>query len=107
MLTVPLRRKCARRTFIEIPDSSETQAAHSRTVHPLPSVPLVLLSDDMSQFGPAATLPATFCSLLLLPETASPFCPALLLPAHRLAGPPAFLLPRISSFLALCFLPPT
>jgi hypothetical protein len=75
--------------------------SHSWTVHPLPSAPLVPLSDDMPHFGRAATLPATFYSLLLLPETASPLCPPLLLPAHRLAGPPEFLLPRISSFLAL------
>ena len=51
--------------------------SHSWTVHPLPSAPLVPLSDNMSQFGPAATLPTTFCSLHLLPETASPLCPPL------------------------------
>ena len=50
---------------------------------------------------------ATFRSLFLFPETAWPFCPGFLLPAaHWLEGVPAFLLPRISSFLALCFLPP-
>lgn len=74
-------------------------------VHPLSSVPLIPLSEEISQL--AETIPLdTFESVFLLPETVWLFCTGFLLPEHWPPGLPVFLFPRISSFLALCFFPP-
>ena len=73
-------------------------------VHPLSSIPLVLLPEDRSQLA-ATMLLDTFDSLFMLPETAWLFCTGFLPPEHWPPGLPVFLFPRISSFLALCFFP--
>lgn len=73
-----------------------------------PIVPLVWLPEKVSLLGWAILLLNTFGSLFLLPEPALPFGLGFLLPVHWLpvAGLALFLLPRISSFFALCFFPP-
>jgi hypothetical protein len=59
---------------------------------------------DMSLLGPVILLLPTFGSLFLLPETAFSLARSVF-PTNRLPGLTVFL-PRICSFLALCFFPP-
>ena len=50
-------------------------------VHPVSSIPLVLLPEDRSQLA-ATMLLDTFDSLFMLPETAWLFCTGFLPPEH-------------------------